>query len=80
MSTTEQATNRYLSGNYAPVEEEVTAFDLPVTGRIPETLDGRYLRIGPNPIAPPDPVTYHWFTGDGMVVTGVCRLFRNRCP
>ncbi len=83
MSTTEQATNRYLSGNYAPVEEEVTAFNLPVTGRIPETLDGRYLRIGPNPIAPPDPVTYHWFTGDGMahgvrLRDGKAEWYRNR--
>ena len=25
--------NRYLSGNFAPVEEEVTAFDLQVTGK-----------------------------------------------
>ncbi|EUA19076.1 retinal pigment epithelial membrane family protein [Mycobacterium xenopi 3993] len=41
--------------------------DLPVTGHIPEYLDGRYLRNGPNPVADVDPVTYHWFSGDGMV-------------
>ncbi|NKR47653.1 hypothetical protein GS506_29205, partial [Rhodococcus hoagii] len=29
----------------------VTEFDLPVRGTIPECLDGRYLRNGPNPIA-----------------------------
>ena len=46
---------------------EVTATDLPVTGHIPEFLDGRYLRNGPNPVAEVDPATYHWFTGDGMV-------------
>jgi carotenoid cleavage dioxygenase len=40
---------------------------LPVTGHIPEFLDGRYLRNGPNPVAEVDPATYHWFTGDGMV-------------
>ena len=58
---------RYLSGNYAPVTEEVTAVDLPVTGRIPEELEGRYLRNGPNPVVSPDPDSYHWFVGDGMV-------------
>jgi carotenoid cleavage dioxygenase len=59
--------NRYLEGNFGPVSEEQTATDLPVTGRIPVALEGRYLRNGPNPIVPPDPATYHWFTGDGMV-------------
>ena len=58
--------NAYLSGNFAPVEEELTAFDLPVTGRIPRELEGRLLRIGPNPIDP-DPATHHWFIGNGMV-------------
>jgi carotenoid cleavage dioxygenase len=59
-------TNPYLSGNFAPVEEELTAFDLPVTGEIPSELSGRLLRIGPNPIDP-DPATHHWFLGNGMV-------------
>ena len=27
--------NRYLEGTYAPVQEEVTAFDLPVVGTLP---------------------------------------------
>ena len=45
-------TNAYLSGNFAPVTEEVTAFDLEVTGVIPEGLDGRLLRNGPNPHLP----------------------------
>ena len=49
--------NRYLSGNFAPVEKELEAFDLPVKGAIPPQLDGRLLRIGPNPIAP-DPASY----------------------
>ena len=57
----------YLSGNYAPVTEEITAFDLPVIGELPEELSGRYLRNGPNPIADVDPTTHHWFVGDGMV-------------
>lgn len=57
----------YLSGNFAPVSEERTDRGLPVTGTIPEELEGRLLRIGPNPVEPPDPATHHWFTGNGMV-------------
>ena len=60
-------TNSYLQGNYAPVSTEETVTDLAVTGALPHALNGRYLRNGPNPIAPPDAATYHWFTGDGMV-------------
>jgi carotenoid cleavage dioxygenase len=79
---TAAVTNRYLEGNYAPVREEVTATELPVTGSIPTHLTGRYLRIGPNPIAP-DPATYHWFTGEGMVHgvrlrDGKAEWYRNR--
>jgi carotenoid cleavage oxygenase len=59
--------NPYLEDFLAPVTAEVTATDLAVTGHIPEFLDGRYLRNGPNPVAEVDPATYHWFTGDGMV-------------
>ena len=75
--------NTYLSGNFAPVREEVTAFDLRVTGRIPEELQGRLLRIGPNPVEPPDPARYHWFTGNGMVHgvrlrDGRAEWYRNR--
>ena len=61
------ATNRYLNDNFAPVSDEVTAFDLPVVGEIPAELEGRYLRNGPNPIAQVDASTHHWFMGDGMV-------------
>ncbi len=57
----------YLEGNFAPVAEEVTAFDLPVAGEIPAELEGRLLRNGPNPIDAPDRGSHHWFLGDGMV-------------
>jgi carotenoid cleavage dioxygenase-like enzyme len=60
------STNPYLSGNFAPVDRELTAMRLPVEGRIPTELRGTLLRNGPNPIAP-DAETYHWFLGDGMV-------------
>jgi carotenoid cleavage dioxygenase len=76
-------TNRYLEGNFGPVMVEQTATDLTVTGRIPEHLDGRYLRNGPNPANDPDPATYHWFTGHGMVHgvrvrDGRAEWYRNR--
>jgi carotenoid cleavage dioxygenase-like enzyme len=75
--------NPYLVGNFAPVTEEVTAFDLPVIGALPEALSGRYLRNGPNPVTPPDPATHHWFLGDGMVHgirlrDGRAEWYRNR--
>ncbi|MEX0767932.1 MAG: carotenoid oxygenase family protein [Microthrixaceae bacterium] len=74
--------NPYLSGNFAPVTEEVTAFDLDVTGQIPVELNGRYLRNGPNPRAA-DPARYHWFLGDGMIHglrlrDGRAEWYRNR--
>ncbi len=80
MSTLE---NRYLGGNYAPVSAELTAHELPVTGSLPAALSGRYLRNGPNPLSPPEPSTYHWFTGDGMVHgirirDGRAEWYRNR--
>lgn len=57
--------DRFLTGLHTPMTEELTIENLPVTGTIPAALDGRYLRIGPNPIAPKP--GHHWFTGDGMV-------------
>lgn len=59
------SSNPYLSGNFAPVESELSATNLAVTGTIPAELSGRFLRIGPNPVAP-DPDNYHWFSGNGM--------------
>src|SRR5271154_4309170 len=72
----------FLTGLHAPIKEELTIEDLVVTGSIPPALDGRYLRIGPNPIAA-DPRTYQWFLGDGMVhglrvEGGRARWYRNR--
>jgi carotenoid cleavage dioxygenase len=74
--------NRYLEGAFAPVREEVTVADLAVTGSLPDYLDGRYLRIGPNPITDPGQ-DYHWFLGDGMVHgvrlrDGAAQWYRNR--
>ena len=58
--------NPYLTGIHKPMDAELTLDELAVTGTIPAGLSGRYLRIGPNPVAP-DPASYHWFIGDGMV-------------
>jgi carotenoid cleavage dioxygenase len=54
----------YLDGNFGPVFDEVTDVDLRVTGAIPPSLSGRYLRTGSNP---PSGMSSHWFAGDGMV-------------
>ena len=74
--------NPFLTGIHEPMTEEFTLTELPVTGTIPAGLDGRYLRIGPNPVAP-EPAGYHWFTGDGMVhglaiQDGKALWYRNR--
>ncbi len=76
----------YVTGNFAPLMNEVTAFDLEVVGRIPDTLNGRFLRIGPNPVEEPDPVWlrgHHWFAGAGMahglrLRDGKAEWFRSR--
>jgi carotenoid cleavage dioxygenase len=70
----------HLRGNYAPVEREVTAFDLPVEGAIPPELAGLYLRNGPNPKSG---WSAHWFLGDGMLhgvrlEAGRAAWYRNR--
>jgi carotenoid cleavage dioxygenase-like enzyme len=54
----------HLAGNYAPVDQELTAYRLSVTGQIPPALNGWYLRNGPNPH---DAASGHWFFGDGMI-------------
>jgi len=74
--------NRYLTDNFAPVREELTATELRVTGELPAHLDGRYLRIGPNPVVDPGE-RYHWFLGEGMVHgvrlrDGRAEWYRNR--
>lgn len=69
----------HLGGHQAPVEDELTAYDLSVEGAIPPELDGWYLRNGSNPRTP----TGHWFVGDGMIhgvriEGGAARWYRNR--
>lgn len=78
----DQNQNLYMQGNFRPVEEEVTAFDLEVKGEIPRELTGRYLRNGPNPFTDV-PQNHHWFVGAGMVhgirlLDGQAKWYRNR--
>src|SRR5215475_5581641 len=54
----------HLRGNFAPVAEEKTAFDLPIRGAVPDALHGLYVRNGPNPKTGQ---SQHWFLGDGML-------------
>lgn len=77
------ASNAFLEDNFAPVSHEQTLTELAVTGSIPQHLDGRYLRNGPNPIQEVDPSAYNWFMGDGMVHglrlrEGRAEWYRNR--
>lgn len=64
MTTT--AVNPFLEGNFAPVQEEITASELRVIGELPSNLSGMFVRNGPNPQFPPIG-QYHWFDGDGML-------------
>ena len=75
--------NPYLQDDFAPVREERTEIEVPITGAMPDYLDGRYLRNGPNPVIDPDPAAYHWFLGSGMVHglrirDGKVQWYRNR--
>ncbi|GHE28918.1 carotenoid cleavage dioxygenase [Streptosporangium violaceochromogenes] len=71
----------YLTGDLAPVPDEIGAVDLPVTGTLPAELTGRYFRNGPNPLPGRDPG--HWFGGQGMIHglrlrDGRAEWYRNR--
>ncbi|GJP34663.1 hypothetical protein CLOM_g19077 [Closterium sp. NIES-68] len=57
----------YLEGVFAPVDKEVgPVADLPVTGHLPESLNGEFVRNGPNAKFAPT-FSYHLFDGDGML-------------
>jgi carotenoid cleavage dioxygenase-like enzyme len=61
------ASNPYLNGVFAPVDDALDVADLPVRGRIPEDLRGAYLRNGPNVKFPPLGSYTYPLDGDGMI-------------
>ncbi|MCR9276733.1 MAG: carotenoid oxygenase family protein [Pseudomonadaceae bacterium] len=66
-TTAATATNFFLDGNFAPVDEERDATDMTVQGSIPSDLSGHFLRVGPNPVHIFSEEAYHTFDGDGMI-------------
>lgn len=60
------ADHPYLTGPFEPVHDELVADDLSVTGRLPDGLEGTFLRNGGNPAFAPLG-RFHIFDGDGMV-------------
>lgn len=71
----------FLRDNYAPVQLEGEAHDLPIEGELPRELEGTLYRNGPNPQFAPRG-RYHWFDGDGMIhafrLRGGRASYRNR--
>ncbi|KAG5541344.1 hypothetical protein RHGRI_021245 [Rhododendron griersonianum] len=55
-----------LTGNFSPVDEMPPTECLVVKGEIPRSLNGVYIRNGPNPQHQPRG-PYHLFEGDGML-------------
>ena len=77
-------TSPYLSGNYAPVTEEVTAFDLPVIGELPDRAQRALPAQRPEPDGSRStrrPTTGSsataWSTASGSA-TGKAEWYRNR--
>jgi carotenoid cleavage dioxygenase len=70
----------HLKGNGRPTRDELTLTDLQVIGKIPEELNGCYLRNGANPFTG---TSDHPFFGDGMIhgislSEGRASWYRNR--
>ncbi|MGN6694366.1 MAG: carotenoid oxygenase family protein [Aquihabitans sp.] len=63
----DMATHQYLSGVFAPTNEEHDDRDLAVEGELPAGLAGAYLRNGPNVLFPPLGSYTYPLEGDGMV-------------
>ncbi|KAG5410286.1 hypothetical protein IGI04_006605 [Brassica rapa subsp. trilocularis] len=55
-----------IAGNFFPVPEQPVQHNLPVTGTLPECIQGVYVRNGANPLHKPIS-GHHLFDGDGMV-------------
>lgn len=53
----------WLNKNFGPVAKDLEVANLKITGRLPASLEGTWVRNGSNPSA----ASEHWFTGNGMV-------------
>ena len=70
----------WLEGNYAPIDGESDALELPIEGALPPELRGVFVRNGPNPITG---TSFDWFFGDAMLhglrlEGGHARWYRSR--
>lgn len=67
LSLVDMSTEPFLSGRFAPIDDEIVTDDLVVEGTLPTDLLGAYLRNGPNPeFTPLGSYTYP-LEGDGML-------------
>ena len=76
-----QAASPYAVGIHRPMPAELTLERLAITGTIPAGLNGRYFKMGANPVK--HDAGHHWFLGDGMVhgiaiKDGRAAWYRNR--
>ncbi|XP_073284072.1 9-cis-epoxycarotenoid dioxygenase NCED1, chloroplastic-like [Primulina huaijiensis] len=55
-----------IAGNFSPVPEQPVKHRIPVTGKIPDSIQGMYVRNGANPLFEPL-AGHHFFDGDGMI-------------
>ncbi|ESQ27274.1 hypothetical protein EUTSA_v10019707mg [Eutrema salsugineum] len=55
-----------IAGNFFPVPEQPVRHNLPVSGTVPECIQGVYVRNGANPLHKPIS-GHHFFDGDGMI-------------
>ena len=81
MSVTNHLDQPMLRDMFVPVTDEIDAASLAITGRLPDGLDGVFMRNGPNPRFEPLG-GYHMFDGDGMLHAVTVRdgraAYRNR--
>ena len=66
LHTLQPGSHPFMSGPFTPNWQEVNATALEVIGKIPQRLNGVYLRNTQNPVHQPLG-TYHAFDGDGML-------------
>ena len=75
-----EASTDFSSGPFTPVLSESNDMVCHVEGKIPSDLCGIYMKNGPNPQFPPKKdEPYHFFDGDGMIVSFQFFPEENKC-